>query len=125
MWGSFTTTKVFPGVKQGDVVTIDGEVLECTGSVNPARGSFWFKNITGSYYTLRVWDTPELVKLFNEGRLVMGIHGRISGGTEQHSHYWVKYTGLNQIYNYCSCGAKQDIDWREHGDGERKSKNSS
>lgn len=108
---------IFPGVKPGDVVTIDGEEMECTGTTGTPGGSVWLQTVgTYSYYYAQSFSQKDLEEMFNSGRLKLGRWKDERGGSS-HWHVWRKYTGFRKVMEICDCGAERDLDWRTIGEG--------
>ncbi len=108
-------------IKDGDIFTVDGEVLEVCGGPTPGQG-FWFKSGSDSYYNLRTYTREELEDLLKAGRLVVGREVVFKSNIGSHWHSWKRYTGIVRIYDYCECGEKKELDWTTIGEGKYDSK---
>lgn len=111
-------------IKPGDFFTIHGLVYEVLGPAG-STDFWWLKTIDShSYYSMSTYSTADLTQLYKDGALKSGKHYAVSGGsdTPHHYHIWERYQGAFKVYDYCNCGAKREIDWRELGDGARTKK---
>lgn len=104
---------IYVTLREGDAVTIDN-VHMIVESVLPSPEGYWFK-IPGpdNYFNLRFFLKTEVSNKFLDGTLILGNTQKELGGLPQHSHHWCRYSGLNRIYDYCDCGAKRDVNWRD------------
>lgn len=104
-------------IKIGDLITVDGEELKCTGEILHIN-AYWFSSGNGSYYSLRQWSHGELEAMKASGRLVEGkkeisVPGK---GVCTWGHAWRRYRGLNKVMDVCDCGAERPVDWKDVGD---------
>ena|SRR5271166_1013777 len=107
--------------KEKEIVNLDGVDYEVNSVTSD--GGMWLQKDGGNhYYDLLYLDAQEInVKIFS-GSLSSGRSSKVRGGTD-HTHFWRRYIGMTEIYDYCSCGAKKDIHWTELGD-KKKNANS-
>lgn len=81
-----------------------------------ATGALWLKeaNTPSNYYSLQLMTKENFTELHNKGKIVYGKLGvALKGGSKYCAHDWKRYVGATSIDDYCHCGARKVVDWKE------------
>lgn len=98
----------------GDVLTWNGRAMEVTSE--PRAGEYWLQEQgTHNYFFAHYLVAKDLASGLADGSIKIGKPEKILKEGQVHAHFWRPYEGATTVDEYCYCGARRAVDWREIG----------